>query len=83
MPGGTFDSSKTRVTPVFDQLRLRRDDWVRQLLSLPQHGAGRAVGQADLTFLGGAWGGEERALFPPVSLLSWLIRNLSVPPGKR
>lgn len=82
MPGGEFDSSKTRVTPVFDRLQHRPDNWVRRLVALPQHGAGPAAPeQTDLAFVTGAWGAKERALFPPVSLLSWLIRNLSVPPG--
>lgn len=83
MPGGEFDSSKTRVTPVFDQLRQRQDDWVRRLVALPQHGTGRVTpAEADLAFVRGYWGATERALFPPVSLLSWLVRNLTVAPGK-
>jgi hypothetical protein len=82
MPGGVYDSSKTRVAPVFDQLRLRTDDWVRTLLNLAQHGAGTPVGDdIDLAFVQGSWGATERGIHPPVALLSWLIRNL-MPPMK-
>ena len=82
MPGGVYDSSKTRVAPVFDQLRLRTDDWVRTLLNLAQHGAGTPVGDdVDLAFVRGSWGTTEKGIHPPVALLSWLIRNL-VPPTK-
>ncbi|MEI8084216.1 MAG: hypothetical protein WCI74_20435 [Actinomycetes bacterium] len=80
MPGGMYDSSKTRVAPVFDQLKLRTDDWVRALLSLPQHGSGHPVGEdVNLAFVKGDWGSAERGLEPPVALLSWLIRNLEGP----
>ena len=33
----------------------------------------------DLSLLEGYWGSTERGLAPPVSLLSWLIRNLKPP----
>ena len=82
MPGGKHDSSKTRVAPVFDQLASRRDDWVRALLSLAQHGSVADVPpDMDLRFVRGFWGPHERGLAPPVSLLSWLIRNLTPPVG--
>lgn len=82
MPGGRHDSSKTRVVPVFDQLVARGDDWVRTLLSLANHGSGAALpADLDLTFVAGHWGVNERGLTPPVSLLSWLIRNLTPPIG--
>lgn len=80
MPGGERDSSKTRVVPVFNELRTRNDDWLRMLLSLPKGGSGCAVSaDLDLKFVRGYWGAEERGLLPPVSLLSWLIRNISPP----
>jgi len=82
MPGGNRDSSKTRVAPVFDRLRGRSDDWVRDLLGLARHGSGAVVpAAADLSFHAGCWGSTERALEPPVALLSWLIRNLTEPVG--
>ncbi|MEZ5285576.1 MAG: hypothetical protein R2712_12390 [Vicinamibacterales bacterium] len=69
--------------PVFDRLQQRQDDWVRQLLALPRHGTGRMISEdVDFTFGRGYWGADERPLLPPVSLLSWLIRNFEVPPGK-
>jgi len=82
MPGGQYDSSKTRVVPVFDQLAVRHDDWIRTLLSLATYGSGVAVPpDLDLTFVAGNWGVNERGLAPPVALLSWLIRNLTPPVG--
>jgi hypothetical protein len=76
MPGGTFDSSKTRVAPVFDALSALKSDWVSQLLALPQ-GVPNAFSSArlDLSFRMGAWGETESPIAPPVSLLSWMIRN--------
>jgi len=77
MPGGAFDSSKTRVAPVFGHLQTRHDLWIPRLLHLPQHGAPHAPGwdALDLTFVKGCWGEREARLPPPVSLLSWLLRN--------
>jgi hypothetical protein len=76
MPGGIYDSSKTRVAPVFSALRECGADWLPALLAL-------AVGNSavtrqsgdDLSFLRGYWGEAELAVPPPVSLLSWMIRN--------
>lgn len=82
MPGGPRDSSKTRVKPVFERLRLRTDDWVRVLLSLGAHGSRDVPSESlDLAFQSGSWAEDERGLRPPVSLLSWLIRNLAPPVG--
>ncbi|WP_395144639.1 hypothetical protein [Armatimonas sp.] len=72
MPGGQFDSSKTRVSPVFDELAKRSDNWVLQLLELTSFGVDKNL---DLKFLKGYWGTKELGLHPPVSLLSWLIRH--------
>jgi hypothetical protein len=72
------NSSKTRVTPVFDQLARKPGDWVRTLLSLPSYGCNREVPKTlNLTLGRGYWGTDERGLMPPVALLSWLIRNLA------
>jgi hypothetical protein len=80
MPGGQFDSSKTRVVPVFEALKPLSRGWIRELLSLAE---GPAVStrprDADLTFVNGHWGERELGLQPPVALLSWLIRNLAPP----
>jgi hypothetical protein len=76
MPGGIFDSSKTRVAPVFDALSVLKSDWVSQLLALTQAGQSSFSGTGlDLAFQKGAWGETETPIPPPVSLLSWLIRN--------
>jgi hypothetical protein len=77
MPGGPRDSSLTRVAPVFDALSRRPDDWPRRLLALAQFGAlgGSVPEDLDMSFLRGCWGGGERGLDPPLSLLSWLIRH--------
>ena len=56
MPGGIYDSSKTRVAPVFNALRDGAGDWVRRLISLTEGSAqAHEPSSADLTFLGGAW----------------------------
>jgi hypothetical protein len=82
MPGGERDSSKTRVAPVFDQLANRADDWVRALLLLARFGKGVIPREdVDLAYSAGFWGPRERGLRPPISLLSWLIRNLTPPTG--
>ncbi len=64
---------------MFDQLRKCEGEWVRRLLALPTLGSGAEVSaQLDLSFVAGGWGSSERGLVPPVSLLSWLVRNLPV-----
>src|SRR5579863_8639035 len=76
MPGGKYDSSKTRVRPVFDALWASGRHWLPQLLALPTGGcADTAIKPGDLTLVDGYWEPHEKCLNPPVSLLSWLIRN--------
>jgi hypothetical protein len=77
MPGGVYDSSRTRVAPVFDRCRVRPDDWVRKLLQLPEtpDPPPLDLSNVDLRFMDGHWSPTEMGLSPPVSLLSWLIRN--------
>lgn len=77
MPGGPYDSSRTRVAPVFDRLRARTDEWPRQLLEVvcPTWSEDSGGGALDLRFERGYWGETERGVDPPVSLLSWLIRH--------
>jgi hypothetical protein len=77
MPGGKYDSSKTRVKPVFDALRARGNGWLPQLLELPTGGCGDIqLRSGDLTVIESHWEPDEKCLNPPVSLLSWLIRNV-------
>jgi hypothetical protein len=76
MPGGKYDSSKTRVRPVFEALWGRGRDWLPDLLALPAGGCpDSGVVPGDLTLIEGHWEPNERCLNPPVALLSWLIRN--------
>jgi hypothetical protein len=77
MPGGKRDSSKTRVVPVFETLRQRSDDWVRRLLSVPQHPgiSDEDISALDLTYKEGFWGTNEHPFPPPKRLLEWLVRN--------
>jgi hypothetical protein len=80
MPGGKHDSSKTRVRPVFDALWTNGRDWLPQLLALPTGGCEDAqIKSGDLTLIHGHWEPHEKCLNPPVSLLSWLIRNVDLP----
>jgi hypothetical protein len=80
MPGGQYDSSKTRVVPVFESLKRANRDWIRELLSLAEGPApSTRPRDADFTFVNGHWGEQELGLQPPVALLSWLVRNLARP----
>ena len=83
MPGGRYDSSKTRVAPFFNHL-LARDptgaDWLGPLLALPEYGCeGARPPEYPGELQDHAWGENERALDPPASLLRWLVRNLKCP----
>jgi hypothetical protein len=77
--GGKYDSSLTRVAPFFDALREQDksgQSWLPNLLSLPEYGStAPRPGHAD-PLIEARWGHDERPLAPPVSLLSWLIRNI-------
>ena len=82
MPGGEYDSSKTRVVPFFDRLRAADEtaqSWLPLLLGLPSCGSGARTPSRCGPLRDWGWGDLERALDPPVSLLSWLIRNLEPP----
>lgn len=78
MARGQRDSSKTRVRPVFDALWNMSRTWLPDLLMLPRLGvaSGGIKVTGDLTLVEGHWEPNEQGLDPPVSLLSWLIRNL-------
>jgi hypothetical protein len=76
---GTFDSSLTRVQPVFDHL-YRSDptggSWLERLLSLPAYGNPLQLPEGckpEIT--AHHWGKSEKKLDPPVALLSWLVRH--------
>lgn len=77
---GKFDSSKTRVEPVFGKL-IKTDktgrSWLPKLLTLPIGGnAPHLPADCDYTIHGKCcFGKDEKNLAPPVALLSWLIRH--------
>ncbi len=80
---GKFDSSKTRVVPVFDHL-LRSDSSGRSWLPLLVRLGSRVADVALPVQLGvlvpghqSWWGSNERPLAPPLSLLEWLVQNVS------
>jgi hypothetical protein len=90
MSSRKFDSSKTRVVPVFDALFTQPAGWLGRLLDLAQCAPdrGRPWRGQDLTIEAHhcgarrADGGGERALQPPQALLEWLVGNLSLGEGK-
>jgi hypothetical protein len=77
MPGGKYDSSKTRVAPVFNHLKVLPCEWPRRLLELAEFGSPDSTigGDMDLSFVEGAWGDKERGFRPPTALLEWLVRH--------
>ncbi|NQT91310.1 MAG: hypothetical protein HQ559_01010 [Lentisphaerae bacterium] len=89
---GQYNTSRTRVQPVFSELITRMGlsaDWLPALLSLLECGAPDATVTVEPgpVLKRQAWGGnpasdeEEQSLSPPLSLLSWLVRNLVQPEG--
>lgn len=78
---GRFNSSRTRVAPVFDAMSAH-PGWIARLLTLCTNGAPGAppiAGALDPVDGGSHWGDREKRLLPPVSLLSWLVRNFRGP----
>jgi hypothetical protein len=77
------DSSKTRVAPVFDAItaRDRQGAWVKEMLDIvSSETTVQSKWQSDdFTYVDGYWYPREQSLHPPLSLLSWLIRNLEHP----
>lgn len=76
---GRFNSSKTRVAPIFDALGVagqKDPQWLRRLLDqvVGNSSASHPWRKEDLRILDSHY---ERGLTPPVSLLSWLIRTFS------
>lgn len=91
---GQYDSSRTRVQPVFNELIIRMGtsaEWLSALLSLPECGAPEADAavEPNPVFQHHAWVGnpasdeKEQSLSPPLSLLSWLVRNLRLLKGMK
>lgn len=81
---GLRNSSRTRVGPVFRALGEREQlepQWIKRLLGLAASVGGhqRPWHAEDLAVLERHHEPKERALQPPVALLSWLVRNLDVP----
>lgn len=72
-----YDSTKTRVIPVFDRISKTDKSWLRRLLKLPKHGSlsVNSTKGDDLTVENKYWGDKEKTIDPPVSLLNWLISN--------
>ena len=82
---GIFNSSKTRVAPMFDRL-IASDptgrSWLPTLLALPAGGAPFAEPTScDLGIVSHWWEGNpaERAMAPPLSLLRWLVDHVVAP----
>lgn len=83
--GGAYDSSRTRVTPVFSAVQSLGSDWLPRLLYSPQFGPPdadrvRSIGSpvAGGVHFGGPTRKEKRLAAPP-SLLKWLVRNVEQP----
>jgi hypothetical protein len=84
-----YDSTVTRVTPVFRAIHkeLTTPDGLLRLLSLPEIEGVSPTMLADpgtaevIEFDSAETGMKERALQPPASLLQWLVQNLVQPDG--
>uniref|UniRef100_C6DZE9 Uncharacterized protein n=1 Tax=Geobacter sp. (strain M21) TaxID=443144 RepID=C6DZE9_GEOSM len=81
---GKYNSTETRVTPIFKALM--DDDptgnrWLLPILTLGSRSEGRLGEQPYLLAPRDQryWGKNERRLLPPLSLLKWLAENISAP----
>ena len=78
---GAYDSSRTRVEPVFDALMdpdPSGQDWLLPLLQLGSRSLGRLDDLTKAALIPAHprwWGKNERRLNPPKSLLRWLVAN--------
>jgi hypothetical protein len=85
-----FDSSVTRVAPVFAILEQRTDAWVAKVLDLAARGLNAKhrpwiaedMSPTLVDFAEKARGKRERGLRPPTSLLAWLLENVKNPDGR-
>lgn len=86
---GGFDSSKTRVKPIFDTLQSLDGtgmSWLPTLLRLPQREPPSPVPRVVGRLEEARWTPTEKALPAPPSLLRWLVSNpeaLARAPGAR
>jgi hypothetical protein len=74
---GRFDSSLTRVVPVFDHLLASTVDpsWLARLLALPEGGSPRGALDVGERIVDHGWGPREKALPAPISLLRHLVEQ--------
>ena len=86
---GEYDSSRTRVVPVFSAL-MDRDptgrSWLPVLLKLGSRCSGRIEGVDPGSLISGHqrwWGDNELRVDPPKALLRWLFQNLKEPASER
>jgi hypothetical protein len=79
-----FDSSKTRVVPVFEALLAQPAGWLGRLLDLADcvPDTGRRWRGQNLSIQHHFWDENERALQPPRSLLEWLVANVKLDDGR-
>ena len=82
-PMGKYDSSLTRVAPVFDRL-CEMDktglSWLSKLLKLPKLSNHLPRKIEDTSpIIEARWGNKEKSLPAPRSLLRWLILNCTSP----
>lgn len=83
MPGGPFDSSKTRVAPVLDAMaHLPFDDWPLGLLLDAEMYPSGLPAHHNYDFDMGCWAPSELGLWPPRSLLRWLVQNVQPLPSE-
>ena len=81
---GKYDSSRTRVAPVFDHLMSRdasASTWLQPLLALGSYSTQMADFNPGplLPCHEKLWGKTEKRLYPPKTLLRWLVKNASRP----
>ena len=75
---GRFNSTKTRVIPVFDELLDRGDaGWLTRLLALPSRDGAPAERVASPPIITARWGENEISLAPPLGLLRYLVTTPS------
>jgi hypothetical protein len=79
---GKYDSSRTRVTPVFTRLLCSDPtgkSWIPTLLGLPESGRRTPVSSPAASLDEARWWPSEKPLAPPLSLLRWLVQNVKAP----
>ena len=79
---GRFDSSRSRVAPVFDRLRAIDQtgrSWLPTLLSLPAREPRVTVAPSSGPLKKARWWPEEERLPAPKELLRWLVQNAAAP----